>query len=148
MTHQFQNNLSNILLVMEVIHKQQKMSQSGKAHLGYVIKNRKLLKPIFRVLELELGFLQSRPLEIFFLMVPPIPKLVALTLQYFSYDLKNRFQIFIRLPITQTLKIIKKDYKVKSQLKSSNFFPSPLHFRSIRGSTNLDSTIQFQTSHR
>ena len=38
MTHQFWNDLSDVLLVMEVIHEQQKMSESGKAHLGYVIK--------------------------------------------------------------------------------------------------------------
>ena len=96
--------------------------------LDTLLRDRKPLKPIFGIFELELGFLQSRPLEILFLMVPPILKLVALALRYFSHDLRNRFQIFTGLPVTQTLRIIKKDYKVKSQLKSSNFFlfTSPL----------------------
>ena len=34
MTHQFWNELSDVLLVMELIHEQQKMSESGKAHIG------------------------------------------------------------------------------------------------------------------
>lgn len=56
MTHQSWNDLSDVLLVMEVIHEQQKMSESGKAHLGYVIKRWKTIETHLRSFRTRAGF--------------------------------------------------------------------------------------------
>lgn len=56
MTHQSWNDLSNVLLLIEVIHEQQKMSESGKAHLGYAIKRWKTIETNLRSFRTRPGF--------------------------------------------------------------------------------------------
>lgn len=69
MTHQFWNDLSDILLVMEVIHEKQKMSESGKAYLGYVIKRWKIIETYLRSFRTQAGFPAAEAIADIFLNV-------------------------------------------------------------------------------